>query len=164
MILSNYEEFLDQIIEKIKQKGIDASELTIDHLGYQASSEIDFDEKKAELHEFGEIKHNVQVGDRRVAIFKFFNPLKYQKQLITAVEIVSPKKNQSVESAWEHVEIVLNVSLEKFMQKYPKIDWDTSAIDRDIFPMLILKLDDKTKVKFPRRAVLEEVERIKKNN
>jgi len=164
MILSNYKEFLDQMIEKIKHRGIDASELTIDHLGYQASSEKDFDKKKAELHEFGEIKHDVQVGERRVAIFKFFKPLKYQKQLITAVEIVSPKKDQSVESAWEHIEIVPSVDLEEFMKKYPKITWDTASLNRDIFPMITLKLDDKTKVKFPRRAVLEEVKRIKKNN
>jgi predicted metalloenzyme YecM len=163
MILSNTKEFLDLVIQKLGKIGIDTSELKIDHIGYQASSDNDYDEKKKELAKFGEIKHDVQVGDRRVAIFKLFEPLKYQEQLITAVEIVSPKKDQEIESAWEHIEIVPNEGIEAFMKKYPDLPWDTKRIERDIFPMLILNLGDNLSAKFPKRPVLEEVERIKKN-
>jgi len=162
MIFSDYKEFIDQIIHKLEQLGISTSELKIDHIGYQASSKKDFDEKTAELSRRGEIIHDVNVGEKRVAIFKLSEPLEYKGQKISAVEIVSSPTRKEVDSDWEHVEIVPNGSLEEFMQKYPEIEWDTSVIDRDIFPMLVLKLDNKTRAKFPRRAVLEEVARLKK--
>lgn len=161
MILDNYKEFVDTITDKLNKLGIDTSVLYIDHLGYQASSLDDYEKKKEELYQIGEIKHDVQVGEKKVAIFKLFNPLKYLHHTIEAVEIVSPKEGQTLDSSWEHIEIVPQEGLETFMNKYPNIDWDTSVIDRDIFPMLIVKLGGKTRAKFPKRAVLEEVERIK---
>ena len=47
------------------------------------------------------------------------------------------------------------------MEKYPNLKWDTRAIDRDIFPMLILKLDNNMQVKFPKNPVLKA---LKKQN
>jgi predicted metalloenzyme YecM len=163
MLLSNYKQFLDRIMENLALLGIDASKLTIDHIGYQASSEKDFDEKKLELQKFGEIKHDVQVGERRVLVVKLTNPLPYKDQLITAIEVVSPKKDQEELPRWEHIEIVPQEGLETFMKKYPNVEWDKTNIDRDIFPMITLKLNENTRAKFPRRPVLEEVERIKTN-
>jgi len=162
MTFSNYKEFIDQIIHKLELLGISTSELKIDHIGYQASSEKDFDEKTAELSLRGEIIHDVNVGKKRVAIFKLSKPLDYKGQKISAVEIVSSPTKKEVDSDWEHVELIPDVSLEEFMKKYPDITWDASVMDRDIFPMLVLKLDNKTRAKFPRRSVLEEVARLKK--
>ncbi len=161
MILDNYKEFIDTITEKLDKLGIDTSVLYIDHLGYQASSLEDYEKKKEELKNIGEIKHDVQVGEKKVAIFKLFKPLKYLHHTIEAVEIVSPKEGQVLDSYWEHIEIVPQEGLEAFTNNYPKVNWDTSVIDRDIFPMLILKLNEKTRAKFPKRPVLKEVERIK---
>jgi len=45
------------------------------------------------------------------------------------------------------------------MNKYSSLDWNTSALNRDIFPMLVMNLDSGMKVKFPRRGVLDELER-----
>lgn len=164
MILSNYKEFVDEVLAKMEALGIDTSELEVDHLGYQASSMEDYETKKQELSEIAEIRHDVQVGEVRVAILEFKESIPYKSQTISAVEIVSPKEGKTPESSWEHIEIVPPVSLEDFMKKYPDIDWGTSALDRDIFPMLTLQLDETTRVKFPRRPVLVEVKRIKKNN
>ncbi len=162
MILKDYKKFIDRLFAQLEEKGIDTSELKIDHLGYQASSTEDYNEKKSELKKFGEVKQDTQVGEKKVAIFKLFKPLEYKDQIIEAIEIVSPKLGQKVDSDWEHIEVIPHIGLENFIQKYPNVEWDTSVIDREIFPMLILRLDEKTRVKFPRRAVLKEVERIKK--
>jgi predicted metalloenzyme YecM len=161
MILSNYKNFIDETIQKIKNLGIDTSDLTIDHLGYQAASDKDYEEKKNELKGLGKIKHDVQVGEVKVAIFQLNTPLKYENQFINAIEIVSPKSEQIEETRWEHIEFVLKETLESFVNKYPNLNWNLEKIDREIFPMASLKLDEKTRVKFPKRPVLEEVKRIK---
>jgi len=166
---SEYKKFIDGVIDKLHKLGIDTSVLYIDHLGYQASSFRDYENTKSEFGKLGMIKHDVWVGERKVAIFKLFEPLKYLNHNIEAIEIVSPKEEltpdtssiNSEEGYWEHVEIVPGEGLEAFMNKYPNLSWETGNVDRDIFPMLVIKLDDKTRVKFPRRGVLEEVERIK---
>ncbi|MBN2100788.1 VOC family protein [Candidatus Dojkabacteria bacterium] len=161
MILTNYKDFLDTILKKMQDQGIDTSELEIDHIGYRAASMEDYEERKKELSKVGEIKHDVQVGDVKVAIYEFFEPLAYNDQRIPAIEIVSPKEGETQEAFLEHIEIVPPVSLEDFMKKYPDLEWVDSRIDRDIFPMITLDLGDGMKVKFPRRKVLVEVDRIK---
>ena len=160
MLLDNYQKFMDQVFEKLNALGIHTSEIKIDHIGYQADSSEDYDSKCSDLADTAEkISENI-VGGRRVGIFKVNEELNHNQQRFDVIEVIEPKEGQKVNSAWGHVEFLVDIPLEDFMERYSDLDWDVSALNRDEFPMLILKLGDGIRVKFPRRGALEEAERL----
>lgn len=156
-IIDNYQNFLEQTISLIEGKGISISDLEMDHIGYQASSNEDYDNLVPEFNELGEMVSEVIVGGRRVGVFKLNSCLKYKHYSISAIELIAPKDGQECPSALEHVEFVIKEEFTTFMQKYPKINWDTSAIDQKDFPMIKLRLTEYTQVKFHKKNILDIV-------
>lgn len=131
----------------------------MDHIGYQASSNDDYDKLRGEFDGLGERVSEEVVGGRRVGIYKLNNPLHYQQYTNTAIELVAPKEGQQCPSALEHVEFVLKEPFESFMRCYPKISWDISAINQPGFPMIKLRLTRDTQVKFHLKPALENYRR-----
>ena len=156
MILDNYETFIQKILDKLNELGIDVSGLNMDHIGYQASSNNDYDKLKVEFDAIGKRVSEAVVGGRRVGIYKLNKPLRFRQYINTAIELIAPKADQVCPSALEHVEFVID-DFENFMKKYPDIQWDTSAIDQPDFPMIKLKLNENLQVKFHLTPVLEIV-------
>lgn len=161
MILDNYTLFIEEVLQKIHEVTIDVSRLDMDHIGYQASSNKDYDRLKEEFDNLGERVSEEIVGGRRVGIYKLNNPLQYQQYTIPAIELVAPKERQICPSAFEHVEFVIQEPFESFIKRYPSVSWDVSAINQKDFPMVKLKLDTYIQVKFHLTPVLEIVEHIK---
>ena len=157
MVLDSYITFVEDILKRIHDFGIDVSDLNMDHIGYQASSNEDYDNLKAEFNKIGELVSEKIVGGRRVGIYKLKNPLKYKQYLNEAIELVAPKEGQVCLSGLEHVEFILKETFDSFMKKYPNISWDTSKTNQPMFPMIKLKLSDATQVKFHYTPVLEIV-------
>lgn len=156
MILDNYENFIQKILDKLNEAGVDVSSLNMDHIGYQASSDSDYDKLKAEFDSIGERISEKIVRGRRVGIYKLNKPLRFRQYVNTAIELIAPKAGQICPSALEHVEFVID-GFKNFMKKYPDIQWDTSAISQPDFPMIKLKLDNNLQVKFHLTPVLEIV-------
>jgi len=157
MILDNYQQFLDSLIEKIEAQGIDISKYELDHFGYQTSSDEDYDNLKPEFLKKAELLSEEIVGGRRVGIFKFYSPLPYRNSYISAVELVAPKTGQVCPSALEHAEFIIDEDFESFTRKYPNLPWDKSKVNQPMFPMVNLKLDEYVQVKFHYKHVLEIV-------
>ncbi len=153
----NHKKFLDKLNAKIKELGIDIHDAKLDHIAYQTSSSEEYDKLKPEFEKIAELVSEPIVGGRRVGVFKFFKPLEYKNDSISAIELIEPKEDQNPKSGLEHAEYLLPESLEDFMRKYPDIEWNTDALNRDEFPMLILKLTDSMRVKFPRNPILNNV-------
>jgi predicted metalloenzyme YecM len=149
-----YKSFLNELNKKVKGLGISLHEAKIDHIAYQTSSTIEYDKLKPQFEQIASLIREPIVGGRRVGVFKFKVPISYNNQLIRAIELIEPKKDQSCQSGLEHAEYLLPISLEKFIKKYPNINWNTEAINREEFPMLVLKLSENMQVKFPRFPVL----------
>jgi len=158
MVLNNYQSFIKEILQKLNEQGIDVSSLDMDHIGYQASSNEDYDRLRTEFDSLGERVSEEIVGGRRVGIYKLNEPLHYQQYINTAIELVAPKDGQVCPSALEHVEFVLSETFESFMKRYPSISWDTTAISQLGFPMIKLKLSENTQVKFHLKPVLKIIE------
>lgn len=156
-ILNHYQTFLDKLFKKLDQLNFDYANLKIDHLGYQSSSTKDYDNLKPEFLKLGKLVDENIVGGRRVAIFQLKKPLSYKKQQIDIIELVEPKKDQVCPSALEHIESVPKKGFQYLMNKYPHLKWDTRAMDREMFPMLILKLGNHMQIKFPKYSVLKAV-------
>lgn len=156
-ILNNCGRFLDELIQKINELGIDVFGYELDHIGYQASSDEDYDRLKPEFREIGELVYEDIVGGRRVGIFNLERKLKYRNYAVSAIELVAPKAGEVCPSALEHAEFVIPEDFETFMKKYPTVAWDTGAIDQAVFPLIKLKLTDHTQVKFHKTNVLKIV-------
>ena len=159
MCIDNYQQFLEQIIKAIMECGINVSNLEMDHIGYQASSNEDYDDLIPQFGEIGEMVSETVVGRRRVGIFKLIPQLKFKGYIISAIELIAPKDGQVCPSALEHVEFVINEEIGTFMQKYPAVNWDASAINQKDFPMIKLRLTEHAQVKFHKTNVLEIVEK-----
>jgi predicted metalloenzyme YecM len=161
MILDHYIIFIEEVLKKIHEFEIDVFSLEMDHIGYQASSDEDYDRLREEFDKLGERVSEEIVGGRRVGIYKLNNPLQYQQYTIPAIELVAPKEKQICPSALEHVEFVIQESFESFIKRYSNISWDVSAINQKDFPMVKLKLDTYIQVKFHLLPVLEILKHIK---
>ncbi|QQG41293.1 MAG: VOC family protein [Candidatus Woesebacteria bacterium] len=158
MILDNYKDFLDKLLQDIEAKGIDVSKYNLDHFGYQCSSDKDYDKLKPDVEKIAKLISENIVGGRRVGIFKLNNPLDYKDRKIEAVELVAPKEDQECPSALEHAEFVIDTDFDSFINKYSGLDWDLTAINQPTFPMVKLRLSDHTQIKFHLQPVLKIVE------
>lgn len=158
MVLDNYIPFVEEILKGINNFGLDVSDLNMDHIGYQSSSNEDYDNLKAEFDKIGGLVSEKIVGGRRVGIYKLKEPLRYKQYVSGAIELVAPKEGQLCHSGLEHVEFVIKEDFDAFMKKYPNLPWDTSKVNQPTFPMIKLKLGNTTQVKFHYKPVLEIVE------
>lgn len=153
----DYDSFLDKLTDKLKELGIDLSDAKLDHVAYQSSSSDEYDHLKPEFEKMADLVREPIVGGRRVGVFKFHKPQVYRGQSIVAIELIEPKEGQVCESGLEHAEYLLPVSLEDFIKKYPDVNWNTDNVNREQFPMLILRVADNMQVKFPRNPVLSPI-------
>ena len=82
--------------------------------------------------------------------------------MINAIELIEPKKGQICLSSLEHVEFVINEQFDTFVARYPTLQWDTSAVNQPMFPMVKLPLGDNIQVKFHHEHVFDIAARKKK--
>lgn len=160
MILENYSTFMRNVFSQLHKLGIDTDTLFVDHIGYQANSAKDYEDKLETLKTFGEIIGEHIVGGRRVCVINLNDSLNFEDNTFNIIEVFEPREGQIVQSFWEHIEFLVPDTLEEFIKLYPNIKWNTDALNREEFPMLILQLEDGLRVKFPRRGVLEEDLRV----
>ncbi len=157
MILDTLGSFISETLNYIHTFGIEVGNLEMDHIGYQASSDEDYENLKVEFNEFAKLLSEEIIGGRRVGIYQLNKPFTYKNYTIAAIELIAPKQEQKVPSGLEHVEFVLKESFESFMKRYQSIPWDVGAINQSKFPLIKLKLSEHTKVKFHLKSVLDIV-------
>jgi predicted metalloenzyme YecM len=153
MILDSCETFLETFFLDFETTGISLDTLRLDHLGYQTSSSADYAEVKSELMHSSSLAEETIFNDRRIGIFILKSPIQFKDFLIDIIEVVEPEIGQIKESGWEHVEFTYNDNIEALVEKHPKLGWDKSALDRDQFPMLKLKLPSGLRVKIPKKGL-----------
>lgn len=156
MIVDNLETFLNDLLEDIAKIGVDVSSYELDHVAYQASSNEDYDKIRPEFLKMGKLLREDLVNGRRVGILKLSEPLIYHHYTISALELIAPKEGQNVKSSLQHAEFVIDESLESFVSKYPKVDWNISAIDREPYSHLVVSFGDVV-VKFHPKSILNIV-------
>jgi predicted metalloenzyme YecM len=159
----NHEIFLKTFLEKVNKSGINVTDLQLDHIAYYTSSKEEYDKLKPEFSKIGDFDHEAIISNRRVGVVKLYDPIKYLKHSIEAFELIEPKYDEIKSSGWEHAEFVINEDFESFMKRYQNIKWETSSINRPIYSHITAILDDKTKVKFHHKSILECID-IERNN
>lgn len=181
-VIGDYTTFLSDGIDRLRTNGINIVEDTenfkeIDHICYRVSSKQNYDIKKNELTKFGVKIIESVIGNRPISVFMLFEPLSYDRFQISLIELPSPKSSSQYNDGLEHFEIVVvgnefSISdmkekeyLEKWSSsKFPQINFDTRALDKDINCDLALPLSSTTSCKFHCFSLNEIIAYEKDNN
>lgn len=79
------------------------------------------------------------VSGRNISTFKLKSPIIYNDRRISIIEIPSPKDWNKYEDWFEHIEFVIGVSFQEFMDKYPNIDFITKDLTKVSNPDIKIK-------------------------
>lgn len=152
--------FLDKVFTVLKAEAIDLNDWEIDHLCYRTSSIRNYEEMKDYFSKHGELLIEGQVNGRNIATYKLKNPIVYKQYRIPLIEVPAPKAGRAIDEGWEHIEVVIDISFEEIISKYPKLDFDTKALGKSLNPELVIKFEN-CSIKFHHQS-LEEVIKIEK--
>lgn len=155
IITEGLSDYIKKQLKELDTLGIDYSNLEMDHFAYQCSSKEDYEDKKESSKKIGALKSEAIVENRRVAIFENKCPIQVGNYMVSAFELVEPKEGQITESKLYHIEFIIP-SFEDFQKKYPNVNWDTRALNREQFSKLSIQLEDGNSIKFHLKNILEE--------
>ena len=152
--------FLTSFLTQVTLSNLDIAGMELDHIAYQADSSEAYDQIKNDFSVMGKLVSEELIGGRRVAIYKLDTPIVYDIYKIHALEVIEPKKDQIVESGYQHAEYVLvNESFESYMNRHDHVDWDTSSLNRKEFSHLKLNFKNGLTLKFCRQPILEAIKK-----
>ena len=163
MILNSYSQFLDKLFIKIKNSGINVNNFELDHIAYRPSSSELYEQKKLDLNNYGEMISEIEESGRKISIFKLTNPLIFNNFSIQYFELMGPKELNKYKDGYQHIEFVIDSTLEIFITKYSNLTFNTAHIDGKINPSIELEFDDKTSVEFHLKNIGEVVKLQKQN-
>lgn len=155
--IDSLNDFLHDFMRLVEATGIDVSNYNLDHVAYQAASSEEYDDIREEFLEISNSEHEAMVGGRRVGVFTLKEPIRYDNNIIVALEILEPKEGREVVAGWEHAEFVIDETYDNFMERYPEIKWDVSSIDRPIYTHLKIRFPNGMQLKFHNMDILETI-------
>lgn len=140
-VIGNYQDFLARIIAEVEAEGFDLADFVqLDHMCYRTSSLGNYEAKKSELMEFGELLGEVQINGRPIATFRLHEPVIYDRWRIDTVELPAPNPGREIKEGLEHVEFVLYDSIDAFLKKYEGKNFNLASVDRGVNPEIGYKL------------------------
>ena len=134
IILSDPIPFLDNIFQTLSSLNIKVDKYQLDHVCYRTESTEQYLDLKTTLHKFGKLLTENQINGRPIATFKLFQPIIFKNRKIYLLELPSPKPGSFYPAGYEHVEFIIDESLEKFMARYPDIVFDKKGISKQVNP------------------------------
>jgi predicted metalloenzyme YecM len=141
-VIGDYELFLDKIFFMIDDIELDVFNLELDHLCYRVATVEEYELKKNELTDLGDLLIESMVNGRLISTYKLQNPILYRNREIHLVELPSPKESHSYSTGLEHIEFVTKEPLVKIVNRYPQFAFETFGMNKKINPDITLKLGD----------------------
>lgn len=148
--------FLGQIMDHLRPWGLPWEDLRPDHLCYRVETKARYVAMKAELGNAGVLLGEHIISGRPIATFRLNRPVRSGTFAVEVVELPAPKHGSPYAEGFEHVEFVVPVELEVFMQRHPGLAWDTSGLHKAHHPELRLRLGPAS-VKFHRTALADRI-------
>lgn len=158
MNVSDTTQFLDSFLKEVRSAGLDFEQCQLDHIAYQASSKQDYEAQKLHMQSCGTELSEVILSNRRVVVYSLTQPISHEHFTIPAYEILEPKENQVCDSGLQHAEFVISDTFEEILEKYPHLDWDTSGMIRERFPILKLHFSSGISLKLHHHSIVETIE------
>lgn len=152
--------FLEDLFSKIEDIDLDVENFELDHICYRVESVGEYNSKKLELLNFGELLVESMVGGRLISTFKLKEPILFRNRKIYLVELPSPKSSHSYKTGLEHAEFVTKQPLQKIVDRYPQYSFEVFGIHKKINADITLKLGEYC-IRFHNQS-LEEVIKLEK--
>jgi uncharacterized protein len=155
--------FLNDTFGGLAKCGLDITALDIDHICYRTLTEDNYKKIKNYFRTRGKLLIESMVGGRMIATYEFEHPVEYKGYKIPLIEVPAPKMGSHYREGFEHIEVVIKERFETFMQKYPQLKFDTSAMGKEFNAEIRVKLDQFISVKFHQQSLKEVIEIEKKS-
>jgi predicted metalloenzyme YecM len=161
-----FPEFMADVLANLEKVGIDISNREIDHLAFRASSIEQYESLKKALKNQGTQLAEILVRNRPICVFELNKPLEHNSFPISCLEIMAPaKEDKTFERGLEHIEVIIdNESLLSFMQRYPHVNFNTTALNDPKNPELMLFFENDANVKFRSSPLSTLFEQQQKTN
>ncbi len=134
--------FLEQIFTSLQQQNINVENYPLDHICYRTDSPEQYMALKNELGFHGHLLTESYINGRPIATFKLSAPIIFNHRKIYLLELPSPKAGSPYTAGYEHVEFVIDESLEEFMARYPAVDFDVKGLSKKVNPEVRIKFPD----------------------
>jgi predicted metalloenzyme YecM len=144
----DYPNFLDKLFLNIASSKISVGNFQLDHIAYRPLTPAGYESMKIVLNEIGENISEVEDSGRKISIFKLHQPFVYRNFEIPYFELLGPKAINKYSEGYQHVEFVIDCSLEEFIKKYPALSFKTDHINGKINPSIELPFNDNTSIEF----------------
>lgn len=148
--------FLDKLFAALAQDGVEVSGYELDHICYRVDELKRYEELKIALGHLGDLLGENQIGGRPIATFHLYQPLSYQGREIFLVELPAPKSGSYYPEGYEHVEFVIDVSFQDFLDRYPELPFKTKGIAKPVNADIQLQYEG-FGVKFHRQSLSDVI-------
>ncbi len=148
--------FLNILESLWKKEQINLDDLYLDHICFRTETLNDYLLINSKVANFSTKLIETMVGGRMITTVKLHDPLIFKHRSIGLIEIPSPKANTAYLNQFEHAEFVLDISFDSFIEKYPHLSFDRSALSKNINPELKIALSELYSVKFHHKS-LEDI-------
>jgi len=154
--------FLDQFFQNLKADKIDVANFELDHVCYRVETEKRYKEMKIMLDGLGQKLTEFKIRKREISTYHLNKPIVYLDREIHCIELSSPREDLFFPEGFEHAEFVINESLTDFMGRYPNIEFNTEALNRELNPELIRQYEG-IAVKFHNYSLEYTIKNLQKN-
>lgn len=154
-LLGNPTTFLKTIFKNLQVDGFNANDYFLDHICYRTESAEHYNSLKISLLKENELLVESEINGRNISVFKLKQPIEFLGREIPLLELPSPKANSFYKKGWEHVEFVIDESLDTFLEKNNHLEFDKKGFSKKLNRDLRRKYDG-VSVKFHEQS-LEEV-------
>ena len=148
--------FLRKLFSVLDENGVDVLRSPLDHLCYRVENDERYQALRNALDREGILLGENQIGGRPIATYRLNKPFLFDGRSIDVLELPAPKPGSPYQEGYEHAEFVVDEDLLAFIQRYPKLAWDISAIGKTINADVRLRFEGYS-VKLPRRALAAEL-------
>lgn len=125
-------DFLDQLFIQLDDSAIEVSGFELDHICYRVETEDRYQLFKRALKDFGSVISEQIISGRPILIFKLFQPIIYKSREIHCLELPAPKPESPYAEGWEHIEFVIEGTLEAFLESYPQVSFDQKGLTKKV--------------------------------
>ncbi|MEO1713796.1 MAG: GNAT family N-acetyltransferase [Bacteroidota bacterium] len=155
--------FLHQMESDWQAEGYALPPLSIDHLCYRVESQARYFSLKEYLEREHTLLIESEIAGRPIATYQLAEPWLWKDQMIDVLELPAPKPEHPYAEGFEHLEVVVPVSLEQFLHRHTRIKVEQPKRQDPLNPTLKWTLPNGV-IKFHERSLAEVIELEKAQN
>lgn len=133
--------YLDNLFSKLENIGLNVDECFLDHICYRTATEAEYQLKKVELLDHGNLLIESMINGRMISTYKLRTPIHYNNRVIDVLELPAPKAGTNHKSGLEHAEFVTSAPLAEIVKKYPALPFETFGINKSLNADITLKIE-----------------------